>query len=160
MLDDLLASTLEDMGELKVNCAELDSSVLCQLVDEHDPRKKVDSENVPECILYADRKRLSQVIGNIIGNSYKYADTDIEVKYRFVDGFLEMKISDHGEGVAEEELELLTNKFYRGSRNTSDKEGSGLGLYISSELMKKMKGQLICDSDKDGFTVTLMIPLA
>ena len=160
LLDDLLASTLEDMGELKVNCAELDSSVLCQLVDEHDPRKKVDSENVPECILYADRKRLSQVIGNIIGNSYKYADTDIEVKYRFVDGFLEMKISDHGEGVAEEELELLTNKFYRGSRNTSDKEGSGLGLYISSELMKKMKGQLICDSDKDGFTVTLMIPLA
>ena len=160
LLDDLLASTLEDMGELKVNCAELDSSVLGQLVDEHDPRKKVNSENVPECILYADRKRLSQVIGNIIGNSYKYADTDIEVKYRFVDGFLEMKISDHGEGVAEEELELLTNKFYRGSRNTSDKEGSGLGLYISSELMKKMKGQLICDSDKDGFTVTLMIPLA
>lgn len=160
LLDDLLASTLEDMGELKVNCAELDSNVLGQLVDEHDPRKKVNSENVPECILYADRKRLSQVIGNIIGNSYKYADTDIEVKYRFVDGFLEMKISDHGEGVAEEELELLTNKFYRGSRNTSDKEGSGLGLYISSELMKKMKGQLICDSDKDGFTVTLMIPLA
>ncbi len=160
LLDDLLASTLEDMGELKVNCAELDSSVLGQLVDEHDPRKKVNSENVPECILYADRKRLSQVIGNIIGNSYKYADTDIEVKYRFVEGFLEMKISDHGEGVAEEELELLTNKFYRGSRNTSDKEGSGLGLYISSELMKKMKGQLICESDKDGFTVTLMIPLA
>ena len=160
LLDDLLASALDDMGELRVNCSELGSDVLEQIVDEQDTHKKVNSGNVPQCIIYADRKRLSQVIGNIIGNSYKYANTDIDISYRFVDNFLEMKISDHGEGVAEEELELITNKFYRGSRNTADKEGSGLGLYISTELMKKMNGQLICQSGNEGFTVILMIPLA
>ena len=71
-----------------------------------------------------------------------------------------MKIADHGEGVEEEELALLTNKFFRGTKNTTDKEGSGLGLYISGELMKKMNGQLICSNEEDGFAVTLLIPLA
>jgi signal transduction histidine kinase len=71
-----------------------------------------------------------------------------------------MKIRDFGAGVDPEEIGFLTNKFYRGKRNTAGKEGSGLGLYISSELMKKMQGQLICISEKEGFEVVLMIPLA
>ena len=71
-----------------------------------------------------------------------------------------MKIKDYGEGVDPNEIGFLTNKFYRGKKNTAGKEGSGLGLYISSELMKKMQGQLICISDKEGFEVMLMIPLA
>ena len=70
-----------------------------------------------------------------------------------------MSIKDHGAGVDPEEIDLLTNKFYRG-KNTEGKDGSGLGLYISGELMKKMGGQLICSSDKDGFEVILLIPFA
>ncbi len=53
----------------------------------------------------------------------------------------------------------LANKFYRGKKYAADKEGSGLCLYISSQLMKKMKGQLILSGD-DGFAVTLFLPLA
>ena len=71
-----------------------------------------------------------------------------------------MEIRDHGKGVEPEELQLITQKFYRGKNNTKDKEGSGLGLYISRELMEKMKGELICKSDENGFVVILMIPLA
>ena len=70
-----------------------------------------------------------------------------------------MTLRDHGPGVPKEELDLLTNKFYR-SRNAEEKEGSGLGLYIASSLMKKMGGELICDSDGSGFIVTLLIPLS
>ena len=99
------------------------------------------------------------MIGNIIGNSYKYADTEIDVSYGYREHYLEMKIRDYGKGVEEEELPLLTNKFYRGKAQASDKEGSGLGLYISAELMKKMQGQLIL-SNENGFAVTLLLPLA
>ena len=95
-----------------------------------------------------------------ISNSYKYADTVIDISYSFSGAFLEMKIRDHGEGVNPEEISFLTNKFYRGRKNTSGKEGSGLGLYIASELMKKMNGQLICISVPEGFEVILKIPLA
>jgi signal transduction histidine kinase len=103
---------------------------------------------------------MSQVIGNIISNSYKYADTDIDISYAFNGNFLEMSIRDHGEGVDPEETGFLTNKYYRGKKNSPGKEGSGLGLYISAELMKKMNGQLICISDRKGFEVRLKIPLA
>ncbi|MBR4760353.1 MAG: HAMP domain-containing histidine kinase [Lachnospiraceae bacterium] len=159
LLSDLLSSALDDLGELNVNVAEISSQVLSRLAEEHDTKKKVSAEKVPDCILCIDPNRLSQVIGNIIGNSYKYADTKIEVTYAFADRYLKMTIRDHGQGAPAEELPLLTNKFYRGKKYAADKEGSGLGLYISSQLMKKMKGQLILSGD-DGFAVTLFLPLA
>lgn len=49
--------------------------------------------------------------------------------------------------------------FYRGS-NAVGKDGSGLGLYISSLLMEKMNGELICSNLEDGFQVTLLISLS
>ncbi len=160
LLSDLLASALDDLGEMNVNTTEETSDILDELVREHDIYGKAESGEIPDCILKLDRNRISQIIGNIISNSYKYADTKIDISYRFNGRYLEMRIRDHGKGVDPEELELLTNKFYRGKKNTAGKEGSGLGLYISSELMKKMEGQLICISDKEGFEVRLLIPLA
>ena len=159
LISDLLSSALDDMGEMNVDCVSVSSDVLGKLVEDHDPHKKTTSSDIPECIINVDINRLSQVIGNIISNSYKYADTSIDITYKFNDRFLEMDIRDHGNGVDKEEVDLLTNKFYRGS-NTKGKDGSGLGLYISSELMRKMNGRLMCSSDEEGFDVTLMIPLA
>ena len=106
LLNDLLSTALDDLGELNVNCSEVTSDVVGKLVEEHDTKKKVISGDIPGCILRIDQNRLSQVIGNIIGNSYKYADTEIDIVYRYRDGFLEMTISDHGEGVDEEEIPL------------------------------------------------------
>ena len=163
LLNDLLSTTLDDLGELNVKCTEENAEILTKLLDEHDTKKKAATGNLPGCIIKVDKTRLSQVIGNVISNSYKYADTKIDVSYRFVEEYLEMKIADHGKGVAPEELPLLTNKFYRGKENAAGKEGSGLGLYISSELMKKMGGELICASGTEeapGLTVTLLLPLA
>ncbi|SNU05646.1 Signal transduction histidine kinase [Lachnospiraceae bacterium] len=160
LVSDLLSSALDDMGEMNVNPTEETSDILSTLVAEHDIHGKVTEGEIPSCIIRVDKNRISQVIGNVINNSYKYADTRIDINYRFNGDYLEMKIKDYGEGVDPNEIGFLTNKFYRGKKNTAGKEGSGLGLYISSELMKKMKGQLICISDKEGFEVMLMIPLA
>ena len=159
LLSDLLSTALDDLGELNVNVSEVTADVLRQLVEEHDTKKKVTQGEIPGCILRIDQSRLSQVIGNIIGNSYKYADTEIEVTYGYREHYLEMTIRDHGEGADPKELPLLTNKFYRGKKRAADKEGSGLGLYISTQLMNKMQGQLILSAD-EGFTVTLLLPLA
>ena len=62
-------------------------------------------------------------------------------------------------GVPEDEIDLITNKFYRGKTNSAGKDGSGLGLYIARVLMDKMHGELIC-SNKNGFSVTLLLPLS
>ena len=63
-----------------------------------------------------------------------------------------------GSGVPEDEIELITNKFYRG-REHGDKEGSGLGLYIARILMDKMGGELSVRSE-NGLCVTLLIPIS
>lgn len=124
---------------------------------------RVSEGDVPKVIINIDTKRMNQVIGNILVNSYKYADTKIDVNYRLVDDYLEMKIRDYGPGVSRDELDLITNKFYRGKvTEDNKKEGSGLGLYISKNLMEKMNGDLICDSEGEGkgLEVTLLIPLS
>ncbi|MCR4646497.1 MAG: HAMP domain-containing histidine kinase [Oscillospiraceae bacterium] len=161
LVSDLLASTLDDLGELTVNCRDESAAILHELLQEHDSRGLVEEQGgIPDCLLLTDRQRLSQIIGNLISNSYKYAGTKIEVSYRIRDSFLEMAVQDYGEGVPADELDLLTNKFYRGKLNSEGKEGSGLGLYIASELMAKMGGELICSNRNGGFCVTLLLPLS
>ena len=160
LANDLLNASLDELGELNVQCQDEASSVLQTLTEEHDPRRLVKTEPVPECLISIDRSRMSQVIGNIISNSYKYANTQIEVTYAFADSFLEMRISDHGGGIPEEETELITKKYYRGKSNSGGKDGSGLGLYIAAELMEKMQGELCCKNSGDGLTVILMIALS
>lgn len=103
--------------------------------------------------------RLQQVIDNVVNNSNKYAGTPIDVAFEIVEGFLVMQFNDYGPGVSGDELPLLFNKFYRGSRAVYQ-SGSGLGLYISRYLMRKMHGDIVCYSNGNGFTVKLLIPLA
>ncbi|MBP5733910.1 MAG: ATP-binding protein, partial [Lachnospiraceae bacterium] len=106
-------------------------------------------------------RRMGQVIGNIIVNSYKYANTRIEAVFSLQEEYLQMKISDHGPGVSPEELSLITNKFYRGKQWKESKEsGSGLGLYIAKTLMEKMDGELLAESAGEGLSISLVIPLS
>ena len=91
---------------------------------------------VPNCIVLADTVRLQQVFDNIIGNSYKYANTDILIHSAIENNFLAIDIVDSGKGVLADELLLLFKKYYRG-KNSEDKAGYGLGLFISKYFSKR-----------------------
>lgn len=161
LVSDLFTSTLDDLGEFKVSCSDEESTVLNSIVKSYDDRELAIIGTIPEVIISIDKKRMSQVIGNIISNSYKYADTGIDISYRLSEGYLEMQIRDYGPGVPTDELDLITNKFYRGKKwQDTEKEGNGLGLYISKTLMNKMNGDLLTESDGEGLAVTLIIPLS
>ena len=160
LVSDLFTSTLDDLGEFKVNCRDENSSVLADIVKSCDDKHYAVMGELPQVIVSIDRKRMAQVIGNIISNSYKYADTPINVSFSISDSFLEMRIKDHGQGVPSDEIELITNKFYRGKAwADGGKDGNGLGLYIAKTLMKKMNGDLTAESD-GGLAITLIIPLS
>lgn len=160
LVSDLFSSTLEDLGEFKVNCHDEQSLVLAEIVSKHDDKGLVVSGDVPGVIINIDTKRMSQVIGNIIYNSYKYANTRINVDYKLIDDYLEMRIRDYGPGVPEDEIDLITNKFYRGKmQQSTNADGSGLGLYIARILMEKMNGELIPSNCDKGFVISLLIPL-
>jgi K+-sensing histidine kinase KdpD len=108
-----------------------------------------------------DSLRLEQIIGNIINNSYKYANTTIEVSACLKRAYLQLDIKDYGKGISEEELPLIFNKFYRGKeKEVQQKSGAGLGLYISRFLMEKMDGEISGYNVKDGFIIRLLIPIS
>ena len=109
-------------------------------------------------MIYADKLRLEQAVGNIISNSYKYADTEITIKSFFEGDFFVFEISDKGGGVPVDELELITEKFCRGS-NAAGKDGSGIGMYISKYFIEQMSGELMCYKNGEGFTVSLRLRL-
>lgn len=163
LISDLFSSTLDDLGEIKVNCQDEEAAILNEIIKHNDDRGLAVLPKAPCLIINIDRNRMNQVIGNIITNSYKYANTKIDVEYSLVEDYLELKIRDFGPGVSMEELSAVTNKFYRGKNaEEKQKEGSGLGLYISKSLMEKMNGELICQraDENGGFSVKLLIPLS
>lgn len=161
LVTDLLTAALDDLGEMTVNCTDENAAVLYDIIRAADTRSLVRGSTIPECMIHIDIKRMEQVIGNIIGNSYKYADTPIDMECALSGDYLKLSITDYGKGVPADELDLIMNKFYRG-RNVKDSgiDGSGLGLYIAFALMAKMNGELICSSKGKGLTVTLMILLS
>lgn len=160
LISNLFHATLEELEQLEVRPEELSSTELLQMIREADYQKKVKKPEIPDAVVLADRLRINQVISNIISNSYKYAGTDIYVASRFEGKkYLVIDISDRGGGVSEQEIDLITQKFKRGS-NAAGKDGSGLGLYISGYFMEKMQGSLECLNQDGGFTVRLKMPMA
>lgn len=159
LVSNLFHATLEELEQLEVRTEELSSRELIQIIMEADHLKMVSQLDVQDCVIMADRLRLEQIIGNIISNSYKYAHTPMTVNSRFEGNCLLVELSDKGGGVPEDEIELVTEKFRRGS-NSQGKEGSGIGLYISNYLMNRMGGQLSCRNNGEGFTVELRFILA
>lgn len=161
LVSDLFSSTLDDLGEFKVTLNDEESDVLLDIVKKYDDKGLTRVSEIPKVLINIDVKRMSQVIGNIISNSYKYAGTRIDVSFDTVDEFLQMEIRDYGPGVPKDELNLITNKFYRGKDWAESKEeGSGLGLYIAKTLMEKMNGELVITGEGEGFDVSLLIPLS
>ena len=92
-------------------------------------------------------------------NSYKYADTEIEVETQITGDYLVIRFRDRGPGVPEEELPLLTEKYWRGS-NASDRDGAGLGLYLTDYFLEKMDGQLGLKNADPGFEVSVYLRLS
>lgn len=161
LVTNLFQSAMEELQQLKVHLKEMESPDLMQFFRDADYYGRLHCEPVPGCILHTDPLRLMQVIDNVISNSYKYADTSIDVSSELLDNFLHIRIRDFGPGVKDEELNHLFEKFYRGSKAVqSHLEGAGLGLYLSSYLMERMDGEITCSNLGDGFLVSLLIPLA
>ncbi|MCL2815462.1 MAG: HAMP domain-containing histidine kinase [Oscillospiraceae bacterium] len=159
LITDMFHATLEELQALSVTAAEIESAAIPDLIKNADYENRVEPFSVPNCIVTADLLRLQQVFDNIIGNSYKYAGTKIEINSKIDGQYLLVDITDFGKGVAEDELPLIFNKFYRG-KDAGAKSGYGLGLYISKYLLEQMSGDLKCENRPAGFAVKLTLRLA
>ncbi len=86
---------------------------------------------------------------NFVSNAIKYGNDNgtIVISHEVIDNFVHTSIKDNGRGMSEEDQKHLFEKFFRAGdvKNTSI-EGTGLGLFITKELVEKMGGTLSVSS--------------
>ena len=156
LVDNLFNSSINEITEIDVNPSNYNSNILNDLIKNADYLSKLNDYTIPNCNIYIDKMRMQQTLDNIFTNSYKYANTNIEIKIDLIDEFLRIDIRDFGPGVLDEEINLLKEKYKRGS-NVTDEDGAGLGLHLANYFMDKMNGRLELYNSKPGFGVVLYI---
>lgn len=108
--------------------------------------------------IQADEVKLRQVLVNIVGNSIKYTkEGEVKITLSNSKEKLEIRVSDTGVGMSEEERVKLFEKFYRVQNDeTKDIKGTGLGLWITKQLVEKMNGTISVESIKGVGTHTII----
>lgn len=109
-------------------------------------------------MIFGDKNRLRQVFLNIIDNAVKYTGSDgaVNVDALLKEGLVEIKISDNGCGISEEDLPKVKNRFYKANNTV---RGSGIGLAVADELVSLHSGKLEIESKLgEGTTVTITLP--
>ncbi|MFR1436341.1 MAG: sensor histidine kinase [Acutalibacteraceae bacterium] len=118
----------------------------------------VEAAELPPIV--GDRDRLKQVFINIIDNAIKYSNPGGRVRVEAADmgAHVQVVISDSGVGIAKADLPNVKNKFYKAHRT---RPGSGIGLALADEIVRRHKGRLEIESEEGvGTTVTITLPVA
>lgn len=170
LIEDLLDVSRIEQGRLKMSNEVMDvwpivEDTLRELKVQSDAKGLVLSSVLDpntSAVINADKDRLKQVLINIIGNSIKYTPAGgVEVKAINRDKKLIIFIKDTGIGMSAKERERLFEKFYRvKNKKTSEISGTGLGLWITKQIVELMNGSISVDSMEGvGTQITLEFPL-
>jgi signal transduction histidine kinase/HAMP domain-containing protein len=120
-------------------------------------------DEAPGWLAVADPDQLDQVLWALLDNAVKYGGRDgkVEVAIRADDTIdrIHVTIADHGPGVSEADRTRLFTRFTRGATQASG-DGTGLGLYVSRQLLQKMGGELLLEPAREGLgaAFTLSLP--
>ncbi len=111
----------------------------------------------------ADEDKVKEVLINLIGNAIKFThEGGITVRAKREGDFIITSVSDTGHGISKEDQEILFQKFSRVQKEYSKQAGgTGLGLYISKQIIEGHKGKIWLDSDVGkGSTFYFSLPVA
>ena len=166
LVNDLLDVTKIQNGKILLNKSDFDFDDLVeeivaeqQMITSH--KILVESEKIGN--IYSDRHRISQVMSNLIGNAIKYSpDSDrIHITTKVTDDDCVLfTVRDFGIGIPADKTERVFEQYYRVSGSKEHTfPGLGLGLYISSEIIKRSGGKIFVNSiEGKGSEFCFLIP--
>ena len=112
------------------------------------------------CLLSGDLNRSVEVLQNMIENALKYGDgRRVELIFPEDDECVQIAVTNGGCTLGKDDLPHIFESFWRGA-NAENIGGSGLGLYICRQLMRKMNGEIFAEIDNDIITVTAVFARA
>ncbi len=170
IVDDILLANRIDAGSVEIATEHCDARELANSVIE------ATEVGAPESISFTldspnelgavacDPDRLRQVLVNLVDNAIKYSPEGGEVRVELVeeDGKMRFAVHDEGLGFPQSEQERIFERFHRLDPHLSRGiGGTGLGLYISRELVERMHGRIWAESEPgEGSTFFIELPLA
>jgi signal transduction histidine kinase len=170
LMDQLLVSAQLDAVDLHLQPQAVDATEICDdvlgaaRVHKPDEVELALREPTFPVRVKADPDRLRQVVANLIDNAVKYSPRGGEISVHVTSDGAQgtIEVADHGLGIPGDEHDRIFEKFYRlDPAMTTGVGGSGLGLYISRELIRQMGGELTVRSTHGvGSTFTIALPLS
>ena len=129
------------------------------------PKVKIafEAPATPLPLISADPKKLTMALYNVFENAIKYTPKGhIKIVFKLTLASINIIVSDEGIGIPKEQQKFLFTKFFRG-RNAIllQTEGSGLGLWIANEIIKRHKGKIVLveSAENEGTTFLLRFPI-
>lgn len=100
----------------------------------------------------ADLIKVDQILINLVNNAVKYAPTskEIIIKVEKTDGLIKVSVTDRGDGIFSEHLQNIFTRYYRAEKDHFKTSGLGIGLYVSSEIIKKHGGEMGAENNLNG----------
>src|SRR5678815_3716210 len=167
LIDDILEPTAIEGGNVRLRAAPVDLHMLVQevcasLAAIAAVQNVTIKNNVePEVTVYADERRLEQMLTNLIDNGIKFSREHGMVAIGYESGERDkILVQDNGDGIPSQHLERLFERFYRVDRARSrDMGGTGLGLAIVKHLALLHRGEVTVTSELGkGTTFTIHLP--
>ncbi|MEY8491594.1 HAMP domain-containing sensor histidine kinase [Lachnospiraceae bacterium 29-91] len=162
----IITASREEFLSLEVNIGEFYLSELVEKITGYYREKlaliKTDFNvgKYKNCLLSGDLNRSVEVLQNIMENAIKYGDgRRMELIFSEADECVQIAIMNGGCTLGRDDLPHIFESFWRGA-NTENIRGSGLGLYICRQLMRKMNGEIFAEIADDIITVTAVFAKA
>ncbi|RCH53870.1 hypothetical protein DJ568_15125 [Mucilaginibacter hurinus] len=168
LIGDLLDVTKINTGKLQFNDREFDfNEHVKELIEDlqRTTEKHTLIEDLkPTGMVYGDKERIGQVITNLVTNAIKYSPNagKIIIHSAIENNEVTLCVQDFGIGIPQENLGQVFEQFYRVSGTMQHTfPGLGLGLYISSEIIKREGGRIwVTSKVGEGSTFCFALPIA
>ncbi|WP_342443496.1 ATP-binding protein [Lysinibacillus sp. FSL K6-0075] len=167
-VEDLLFSSNQMIGEVRVSLRHVPIDVINEVVEEirsvmpkNSQVSLHDEVDLSLPAILTDELRFKQVLYNLLHNAMKYTENGEIVVTAYVRAeHMVIQVSDTGAGIPAQDLDRIFNAFYQ-VNNQHKKEGLGLGLSITKNIVEKLNGDIhVTSTLGQGTTFTFTMPLA
>lgn len=166
LINDLLDISKIETGELKPDIEEFNiAKAGIEIRDSLKPKAEEKGLeficDIPDINIFSDKRRVEQILLNLVNNALKFTEKGkVEVKVVKKDGNIEVIVRDTGIGIKKEDFHKLFQPFVQLEYTISEESGTGLGLYLTKNLVQLLKGRIKMESEyRKGSTFTFILPI-
>ncbi len=175
----LLQANIMDASRLEVDAATLNfanmalGDICAAVIDLFEPlllqqQRSIEIDIAPSVLVWADEMRLKQVLHNLFANALRYSPAQMPIRVTAAGeqeaGMVRVSVIDRGLGIPADKQEVIFDKFVRLDRDMyGTVRGSGLGLFITRQLVEAMGGTITVESSGitgEGSTFLFALPMA